>query len=435
MQNLLNEALKVSDEAEVISRELQEIPVKFEDYKLQEIESKNTKDIALRILKDKKVGRTLRNNLQDKSGMVRSALDIAQFSSPENYHFINERPGSVLTFSERINKLSLNEMMDTGRNILDRIKRKAGSISADTSVVKKITKQSYINSAGFKGEYAQTHYLLAVILKLTEGAGSHYEYKLRGDYFEIDDELIDRLIFEYNLTNNLKNISTGKYPVVFSSRALWTLLYRFILGISGDNLIKELSPLKDKLNKPVFSPKITIKEEPHLNFISCSCPFDDEGVPTSPKVIIENGILKSYIYDLKSASKLNAKPAGNGFRVGMFESGLDMAPTPSTTNLVILPGERSLDEVTSSIDHGIYVKSLLGFHSGNLTQGEFSMNVGMGFLIEKGKLTGRVQDCMISGNIYDCFKNIQEITSSQEEVNMGILPDIVFSDMSVVGKE
>lgn len=435
MKKLLEKALKVADSAEVTMVKTTEIPAHFENYQLQQIQTKKTLGVVLRILKDKKPGRAYGTSLENSDILVQQALKSSDFTQKEEYDFAEKSsPGKRPDiYSQKIAGTTLSEMVSEGRSILDKIKKQAPQISADLHIGKAISDLAIINSRGADYSAKKTLYQIYLTAKTTKGAGYISKEKTSCNYFAFPEEKIQELIKEHEYTNTLCNVATEKKTVIFTAETLWTFLYRFYLGIHGDNVLRGISPLKDKINTSVFDKNITIIDDPTINWGVSSCAFDDEGTPTEKKTLVENGILKNFIYDLRTAARAKTKSTGNGFRAGMWDAGIHLAPQPHPANLVIKPGEKHLTEIISQLPEAILVKSLLGFHSGNLTQGEFSMNVGMGFLIKDGKIKGRVIDTMVSGNIYESFNNILAISNKQETSPMGILPDILFDKMSVTG--
>ncbi len=158
-------------------------------------------------------------------------------------------------------------------------------------------------------------------------------------------------------------------------------------------------------------------------------PFDAEGVPTGRRVLIEDGVLKGYVLDLDSASKLGMEPTGNAVR------SYSTSPRPSVNNMLILPGERSVDDMIKSMEHGIIVYGVIGGGQSNVLAGDFSVNVGLGFLIEDGEIVGRVKDTMIAGNFYELLKDGTFELSKEVEVVVNFsVPYLYINEMSVVTK-
>lgn len=434
MENLLNKAKEHADEVEVLAYETQTYPISFENYELQEIKSKKHLEVSLRIFKDGRIGRTYGNSFDEK--LIGKAVEVSRFSNPESYHFAGAQNinYAVAINSEKVNNLSLKDLVDTGGGILAKLKNRAPHISADLYIAKSKCRTSMRTSNSFNGEYDKTYYETVLVGNTTQGAAKVYTEMINGDYAEFSDEKIDKLIYEHGLAEKQLHIETKKTPVIFTHSVLWGLFYRLALGISGEYIEKKLSPIINKLNEQIFHPSITVYDDPTIPFACGSLPFDDEGIATSKKAIIENGVLKNFLYDLRTASKLGAAPTGNGFKKAMHGGGIGITPAPFPSNFYVVPGSRSLDEIIKGLPEAIVVKQALGWHSGNLTQGEFSINIGMGYLIKDGQMQGRVVDAMVSGNIYECFKDIMEISNTSLEHAWGVYPDIVFNNMSVTGK-
>lgn len=435
MENLLNKAKELADEAEIVVFETEHYPVNFEGGNLQDIKTKKHTDISLRVFKDGRMGRTCGNSFDEK--LITDALEVSKFSSPENYHFAPVQDINYATplSSEKVKNLTLKELVEGGKSVLAKLKGKAPHINADFYNSKTICKTKIATTNGFNAEFEKTYYEMLLAGNTSRGAAKVYEEKLSGDFFEFEDEKIDKLIYDYELAEKPARIQTKKMPVIFTYPTLWGLFYRLALGISAEYLEKKISPLIDKLDKQIFHPCINVYDDPFIPYAYGSMPFDDEGMATYKKPIIENGVLKNFLYDLRTASKLGAKSTGSGFKKAMHGAGIGIPPAPYPSNLFITPGARKLEDIIKDLPEAILVKQCLGWHSGNLTQGEFSVNIGMGYLIKDGVPQGRVLDTMVSGNIYECFKDILELSSTSKEHAWGVYPDIAFNNMSVTGKQ
>jgi PmbA protein len=160
-----------------------------------------------------------------------------------------------------------------------------------------------------------------------------------------------------------------------------------------------------------------------------SSSYDDEGVPRRCNSLIEKGVLKSFIYDLKTAAQSGVESTGNASR-GLFNP-----PEPSGTNLVIQPGKTSLKDILAGMDNGIIVEDLLGIGQGNIISGAFSNPLALAFKVEKGEIVGRVKDLSIAGNIYDLLKNVDAVSKETQWVYSTVCaPYILMPEMNVSGK-
>jgi len=146
-------------------------------------------------------------------------------------------------------------------------------------------------------------------------------------------------------------------------------------------------------------------------------------------VLVEKGVLKSFIYDLKTAAQSGIESTGNASR------SLFSPPVPSFTNLVIQSGRTPLKDILSGIDEGILVENLLGVGQGNTISGAFSNPLALAFKIVKGKIVGRVKDLSIAGNIYDLLKNVGGVSQEAQWVNSSFyVPYVLLPEMNVMAK-
>ena len=178
------------------------------------------------------------------------------------------------------------------------------------------------------------------------------------------------------------------------------MLHGFFLGINGRNVIKGDSPLKGRLGEEIFSKSITITDNPHIDYSTGACPISNEGVPTRIIPLVEKGILKNFLYDLNTAALAEEEPTGHNGCHPHYP--------------VVTPGKKVSSELLKDIESGIYIDGLIGFGQSNILNGDFSCNLGLGFKIENGKITGRIKNAMVSGNIYEIFKNNVILSSDME---------------------
>lgn len=210
-----------------------------------------------------------------------------------------------------------------------------------------------------------------------------------------------------------KTMTSGHYPVVFENKMFASLLSCFLSMFSGEAVVKKISLLGDRLGQKVFGDNITIIDEPLREEAIRKYSFDDEGVAASSTAVIENGVLKTFLHNLRTAEMLGAAPTGNGFKDG---SG-DIIVRP--TNLCLAGGEGTLDELLAPIPDGVFVTQLMGQHAGvKPISGAFNLQAS-GFRIRDGKLAEPVTMIVVSGNILDLLNNVEAV-ASDFEINSGI---------------
>jgi TldD protein len=172
----------------------------------------------------------------------------------------------------------------------------------------------------------------------------------------------------------------GRMPVVISSDAGGTMIHEAVgHGLEADLAQEGLSVYSNELGKQVASPLITVIDDSTLPHKRGSFSFDDEGVLSQKTILVENGILKEYMYDRLTAMKDNKVSTGNGRR-----ESYECRPIPRMTNTFIAPGGSSPDETIKSVEKGLFVKKMGGGEVNTVT-GEFVFEVSEGYLIEKGQ--------------------------------------------------
>ena len=224
-------------------------------------------------------------------------------------------------------------------------------------------------------------------------------------------------------------IPSGKYDVIIDGTQMRSLLSAFSAAFSAKNAFLGMSRLAGKESTKIASDIVTITDDPMREGCPVQTPFDDEGVATYKKTVVENGVLKTLLYDLTTAHKLGKTTTGNGRRGG------NIAPY----NFSICAGSNTQEELFAKIGDGIYVTGVKGLHAGaNAITGDFSVE-SVGFLVKDGKKAGPIKSFVIAGNF---FQMLMDIDSLGNEVKWGIpsgfvvfgSPDVLVKGMSVAGK-
>lgn len=227
-----------------------------------------------------------------------------------------------------------------------------------------------------------------------------------------------------------KSVPSGKYKTVINNEAMVSILSTFAGVFSGDAAQKGLSLLKDKEGEIIASKKVTLLDNPHLEKGLASVPFDDEGVATKKKSVINEGKLITLLHNLKTAYKGNTKSTGNGFK-SSYASVVGVSPT----NFYIQKGNKSFEELLEEVGEGLLITEFAGLHSGaNSITGDFSL-AAKGFYIRNGKKDFPVEQITVAGNFFDLLKNVVEVGADLKFPMSSVgSPSIRVEGLSIAGK-
>lgn len=284
-----------------------------------------------------------------------------------------------------------------------------------------------INSKGLELTRSSSYaYAYAVgVFEKDDDIKTAYDIELVKSFDKFDVEKMAQTTLEKGWAKlGGKSVPSKAYPVVFSNEMFGNLLAAFTTLFSGESAYRSLTPLKDKVNQKIAIDGFDLIDDPLHKEAYFQIPFDDEGVAAFEMPIIEKGVFKGFMHDLKTASIFNEKPNGHSF-------GGRISPS----NLYVKPTDVSFDDLLAPIEDGIYITELAGLHSGvKAVSGEFSLQSG-GFRIENGKVTSAVKMIVLSGNFFNLLNTIQGIGSDLKFGLNGIgSPSVYVSSLAIGGE-
>lgn len=267
-----------------------------------------------------------------------------------------------------------------------------GSASAGRTVV------GFATSQGFAAARSASIYgTSAVVLAEQDGAMERdYAYRTVRHWADAESvETLGKRAGERAVRKvGAKSIAGGKMPVMLDPRVSAGLIGHLMGAISGTAIARRTSFLLDDEGKAVFPENISIIDDPHRMRALGSRPFDGEGLPTARRALVENGVLTGWLCDAASARQLRRTPTGHaGFGGGITGS-----------NLYMVPGTLTPDELMADITDGVYITELIGMGVNPVT-GDYSRGAA-GFLIKDGVLAEPVNEITIAGNLRDMFANL-----------------------------
>jgi PmbA protein len=223
-----------------------------------------------------------------------------------------------------------------------------------------------------------------------------------------------------------QKIKTGEMPVVFDPEAGRALLRLLFSVVAGGAVYRKSSYLLDREGTAVSSPLVTVVDDPLIPRGPGSRPFDGDGLPARKNVVVEAGVLRTYLLDTYSARKLSRTSNGCAGR------SVGGAPHVSSSNLILQAGKDAPHAIRASVGRGLYVTEMMGFGFNPVT-GDFSRGAA-GHLIENGELTQPVAEVTVSANFDDLWKWIDAVGNDLDLRTSTACPTFRVAKMMVAGK-
>ncbi|MBI3002615.1 MAG: TldD/PmbA family protein [candidate division NC10 bacterium] len=298
----------------------------------------------------------------------------------------------------------------------------------------------YANSHGFLGEYRSSSHALSVVPVAAANGQMQRDYwytahrKLSG--LEAPESVGRTAAARAVRRLGARKVPTQEVPVIFEPEIAASLLRTLAAAASGGAIYKktsflagrlgeETSFLAGRLGEAVASQAVTVVDNGSLPGALGSRPFDAEGLPTRRTIVVEQGVLKSYLLDTYSARKLGLVSTGNaGREVGD-------APVVAATNFLLLPGPHPPEVILRSLDRGLLVTELIGFGV-NLVTGDYSRGAA-GLWIEKGEVAYPVEEITIAGNLKEMLRQIEMVGSDLILRGRFAAPTLKIARMTVAG--
>ncbi len=292
------------------------------------------------------------------------------------------------------------------------------------------------NSKGLDLQHKNSAAGLVVVGVVSNGQEMSNDYQIKlGKLDEINtDELVKKAIDGAKEKLGGEVAPTGQYPVVFSPEAMCSLLGVYASIFNSESAQKGLSKLAGKEGEVIAAPCVTLIDDPFHKDNPEPINFDGEGSPTHRKAVIENGVLNTLLYNLKTAAVAGKKTTGNASKAG-YDSSVGIRPF----TMYLEGGDISEEELLQKAGNGVYITDLSGLHAGaDAISGDFSLQ-SAGYMIENGKKTTYVKAFTVAGNFYELLKNITALANNSHLPRaMGMTafgaPTVLVDGLSVAGK-
>ncbi|MFQ5940773.1 MAG: TldD/PmbA family protein [Nitrososphaerales archaeon] len=433
MQDICKKAVNIAlrygaNEAESFLTEKEVITIRMADSQIAEAKGIREQGLALRVVKNKSIGgsstsflgeKDLVNAAQDAisaTNLMRSKTEWKSLPSPSKITHLDG------CYDERLNKLSIEQCVDIAITMLNSTSQftKVTSVSGSLHIVKERVYLANSNDVNLndKGTY--------IIGNINADAKNNSETvsgvgfgaartlgAFSGD--AVGKEAGDMAIRSVGADK----CDEGTYSIIFAPYALGDLLsFVFSYNFNAKAYQDKRSCLYGKLGKQVAVESFTLQDDPRVGDWIGSKPFDDEGVPTQTRGLIEKGVFRSIIYDTFYATKDNVESTGNASRSG-YPAGrsADPIPFPSIHNIVVKKGDYNKEEIIEETKNGLLVGRLWYTYAVNPEKGDFSCTARSGvFMINEGEIVGPSRMIRIIDNLQRLLMNISAIGKDSKHV-------------------
>jgi PmbA protein len=427
--------------AEAVVREGDEFSTLVRLGQVETLKEAGSRAVGIRVFNGKRAASTYSSDFSREGldRMLKSALELSKITSEDPFGGIPEPEqlgqlkGDLDLFHPDVYSLPGTERIDYARRAekaaLDydqRIKNSEGG-SFDAATARKVL----ANSHGFVGEYRRSYCSVAAIPIAQDEQGGmqrDYWYSVARSMGRLESaEHVGQVAAQRTIRRlNARKAKTAQVPVIFDPMVAASILEHIYEGVNGDSVYRGASFLAGKLGEKIASDNVTVIDDGTVVGGFGTSPFDGEGVPTRRTVVIENGVLKSYLLNTYTAKKLKLATTGNASR------GLAGTPGIGLGNYFFQPGQRTPKEVIGDVKEGLYVTEFLG-HGANLVTGDYSRGAS-GMWISGGELAYPVEEITVAGNLKEMFLHISEIANDLEFRGSVASPTIRVDGLTVGGE-
>lgn len=426
--------------AECTASEGEEFSVGVRMREVEKLTQAGSRGVGIRVLVGKRAGsaRTSDLSLEGIETMVRSALRLAELTTEDPFAGLPEQSelgahdGEHRLFDEAIANL------ESEWKIAQALRCEEAALSTDPRIENSegggfdsyISTRAFANSHGFAGSYKMSSCGMSAVPIAKQNGSMERDYwssSARAAAKLESPEDVGRKAAERAVRRlGARKVATQKVPVIFEPRTARSLIGDIFEAVNGGAIYRQASFLAGKLGEKIGSPYLTVIDDATIPGLFGTSPFDDEGVPSRRTVVIEKGVLKSYLLNTYTARKLGLKTTGNASR------GLGGNASVGPGNFYLEAGTRTEEEMIKGIRQGLYITELIGGEANTVT-GDYSSGA-VGLWIENGELAYPVSEITVAGNLKQMLMDLEEPASNLEFRSSVASPSILIPEMTVSGQ-
>jgi PmbA protein len=440
-QDIVRRALAAgAGDAECTIEEGDEFSANVRMRELENLKEAGSRAAGLRILIGKRTGSSYTSDLSAEGleRLVKSAIELAEVTTDDPHADLPEQEelgaltGGLDLYSADVDGLETDARIALARRAeeaaLDADPRITNSEGA--SFDSYAGRHIFANSRGFEGEYRTSSCSLAAVPVARDGESMErdfWHHSARSLALLEPPEQIGRTAAARALRRlNPVKVATQKVPVVFEPRTAASLVENMFEAVHGMMIYRHESFLAGKLGERVASEKLTLIDDATIPGLFGTSPFDDEGVASRRTVVLERGVLKSYLLNTYAARKLGMKTTGNASRGLAGNAGIGHG------NFFVENGVETPERIIAGIADGFYVTELIGMGV-NIVTGDYSRGAA-GLWIRNGELAFAVSEVTIAGKLQDMLLGVEEVGNDLEFRGSVAAPTLKIGEMTVGGK-
>jgi len=423
LNTIMDLAKPRAEGVEIYYLRTQSQPVQFENNRLKSLTTKSVEGVALRVIREGRLGFAASTDLTRLEDLVNAALETATIGDPAEIEFApaqqveDTRPPVTLPTTETL--------VAIGKDLVARLHDYNPEILVDVGFNPSCGEVQILTDGGAQAHYQRQSLSASLGGNWVRGEDflQIYSYEVTDGHDPDYERLLQDVIQKYTWAEATTSVTGGTMPVLFTPRAVASVLVGlFETLLSGQAVVQQATPLAEKVGQRVFDPQLTLMEDPTLGVSARR--FDDECTPTQPQTLIDQGVVQGFYWDKTWAQRAGRTSTGNGYRGGLSRPGAELV------NVCIGAGQTPYADLVAQMSEGIIVDQVLGAGQSNELAGEFSVNLDLGYRVVNGEIVGRVKNTMVAGSVFEA--TIQALSQEREWVGGGVLtPAILFASLGV----
>ncbi len=429
-----------ASDAECTIAEGEEFSAHVRMRELEQLKDAGSRRAGLRVLVGKRVGSAHTSDLSSAGiqQMVESALALAAISTEDPFADLPDPSelGSLIGDLQLYSDDILN--FDTAARIQAAIEAEEAALAWDPRITNSegasfsahTGSRVFANSRGFVGSYRTSSCSLSATPVARQGDAMERDfwYSLARSHSKLASPAsVGRRAAERTVRRlGARKVPTQKAPVIFDSVTARSLIGNIFEAVEGDAIYRKASFLEGKLGERVASENVTVIDDGTLPGLFGTSPFDDEGVPSRRTVVIDRGVLRSYLLNSYTARKLGMRTTGNAARGVTGNAGVGHG------NFFLEKGQRPPEEIIRGIRRGLYVTELIG-QGVNIVTGDYSRGAA-GLWIENGEFAYPVSEITIAATLQRMLMDVEAAGSDLEFRGSVASPTLLIREMTVSGQ-